>query len=280
MNIGIISLLFSILFYAIPLMSSSCQPYYMRSIELANTEWKKKIQLLTPSQILTIIELITTTYELLHENINLLRTKLALEEKLADIQTMSLTKEWHNLFNIQESDLKPLYQDLDTLQKLQKKIHIVHQKFNKLTPELLSVNQDITQTLLYHMKEVFFVWGIQQPVLSHHQDLTEELLLTTSKFDALKIMLNEHNQEIVKSDLKDYIQIIAQAHHQADIFMEKLASTRKEYFDTLNTLLFHFFKTFYTTTYQQALKYLYTQGTLPSESQEIALLDTPEMLFR
>jgi uncharacterized coiled-coil DUF342 family protein len=280
MNIGMISLLCSVLFYAIPLLSSSCQPYYMRSIELANAEWKQKIKLLTPSQILTIAELITTTYELLHENINLLRTKLALEEKLADIQTMSLTKEWHNLFNIQESDLKPLYQDLDTLQILQKKIQTIHQKLSKITPELLSVHQDITQTLLSHMKEVFFAWGIQQPVLSHHQELIEELLLTTSKFDALKMMINDHNQEIVKSDLKNYIQIIAQAHHQADIFIEKLASTRKEYFDTLNTLLFHFFKTFYTTTYQQATKRLYFQGTLPQEAQEIGLLAPPEMLFR
>lgn len=280
MNIGMISLVCSVLLYTIPLLSSSCQPYYMRSIELANAEWKQKIQLLTPSQIVITAELITTTYELLHENINLLITKLALEEKLADIQTMSLTKEWHNLFNIQESDLKPLYQDLDTLQNLQKKIQTIHQKLSRITPELLSVHQDITQTLLYHMKEVFFAWGIQQPVLSHHQELTEELLLTTSKFDALKMMINEHNQEIVKSDLKNYIQIIAQAHHQADIFIEKLASTRKEYFETLNTLLFHFFKTFYTTTYQKAAKYLYIQGTLPQEAQEISLLAPPEMLFR
>lgn len=280
MNIGIISVLCSFLLYVIPLISSSYQPYYMRTIELANAEWKQRIQLLTPRQILTTAELITITYELLHENINLLITKLALEEKLADIQTMSLTKEWHNLFNIQESNLEPLYNDLNEIHRLQKKIQTTHQQLSKITPELLSVDQDITQTFLHLMKEVFFAWGIEQPVLSHHQELTEELLLTTSKFDALKIMVNEHNQEIVKNDLKDYIQIIAHAHHQADVFMEKLACTRKQYFETMNNLLFHFFKTFYTSTYQQALKYLAASGTLPSESQEICLLASPDMLFR
>ena len=93
-------------------------------------------------------------------------------------------------------------------------------------------------------------------------------------------MLDQHNQEILKSDLKNYIQIIVMAHEQADLFIEILAHTRQQYFFTLNTLLFHFFKTLYTTTYQQALKYLYKQGTLPQEIQEISLLSPPEMLFR
>ena len=280
MNIPAISLLCSFLFYAIPLLGSSCQPYYIKTIELANAQWKEKIKHLSPSQILTIAELITTTYELLQENINLLRTKLSLEAKLAGIQTISLTEEWHNLCNIQESDLKPLYQDLDTLQKLQKKIRYMQQKLGQLAPELLTVHQDITQTFLYHMKEVFFDWGIAQPVVAHHQELSDQLLLTTEKFDSLKIMLDKHNQEIIKSDLKTYIQLIVLAHEQADIFIETLSHTRQEYFDTLSTLLFQFFKTFYTSTYQQAMKYMHTNGTKQEDVQEISLLASPEILFR
>ena len=280
MNIPAISLLCSFLFYAIPLLGSSCQPYYIKTIELANAQWKEKIKHLSPSQILTIAELITTTYELLQENINLLRTKLSLEAKLAGIQTISLTEEWHNLCNIQESDLKPLYQDLDTLQKLQKKIRYMQQKLGQLAPELLTVHQDITQTFLYHMKEVFFDWGIAQPVVAHHQELSDQLLLTTEKFDSLKILLDKHNQEIIKSDLKTYIQLIVLAHEQADIFIETLSHTRQEYFDTLSTLLFQFFKTFYTSTYQQAMKYMHTNGTKQEDVQEISLLASPEILFR
>ena len=280
MNIPAISLLCSFLFYAIPLLGSSCQPYYIKTIELANAQWKEKIKHLSPSQILTIAELITTTYELLQENINLLRTKLSLEAKLAGIQTISLTEEWHNLCNIQESDLKPLYQDLDTLQKLQKKIRNMQQKLGQLAPELLTVHQDITQTFLYHMKEVFFDWGITQPVVAHHQELSDQLLLTTEKFDSLKILLDKHNQEIIKSDLKTYIQLIVLAHEQADIFIETLSHTRQEYFDTLSTLLFQFFKTFYTSTYQQAMKYMHTNGTKQEDVQEISLLASPEILFR
>jgi|GEM_PF-5985627 len=279
MRIVGICLFFSFIFITIPLLCSH-KSDYMRTIELGNAEWKQRIQFLTPSQVLTMAQLITITYELLHENINLLITKLALEEKLANIQTISLTEEWHNLFNIQKSDLKPLYKDLDTLQKLQKSIHSTYQKFSTVVPELITVDQEVTQAFLHIMKEVFFAWGIKQPVLSHHKELNEHLELTMQKFDALKIILREKNEETLKSNFKTYVQIIAQAHEHADVFMEKLANTRKQYFDTFNTLLFHFFKAFYTTTFQQALKYLHAPGTTSLETQEIALLTPPELLFR
>jgi len=121
MNIARLIFACSCLLYEVSLFGNSSQPYYMRTIELVNHQWKQKIKLLSSHQILTVTELITTTYELLHENINLLITKIALEEKLAHIQTMSLTEEWHNIFNIQESDIKPLYQRFRCLTKITKK---------------------------------------------------------------------------------------------------------------------------------------------------------------
>jgi len=74
--------------------------------------------------------------------------------------------------------------------------------------------------------------------------------------------------------------IIVLAHKQADLCIEKLAHTRQEYFDTMNTLLFHFFKTFYTTTYQQALQHVYSQSSFSAEAEEICLLSTARNTFQ
>lgn len=245
----------------------------IQSIQEHSAIFKKHITHSNPQEILYIVQIVHSLYSLLADNTKLLITKLQLEEKIAQLETISVTGDWHNILNIKHNDIESLQTDITLLKKQHETLEKTIASCSQTLPLIASINPSLIETFMHAVKQIFITWGIEQNITQHNKDLLSSLNTATTQFNHLH---SAAFQDITKHT-RVYLQNIINAHQSVDTCTQQIAQLRKQYLQSFELLFYQFFKSYYTISHNKASEYI-LQFT-PQQLHAFNTLPSPQFLF-
>ena len=245
----------------------------IRTIQEHSSTFKHYIAQSNAQEVLYIVQILHSLYTLLSDNTKLLITKLQLEEKIAQLETISVTGDWHNILNIKDNDIDSLQTDIALLKTQHQTLEKTIRNCSQTLPCISFLNTELIESFMKSVKHIFITWGIEQNIAQHNKDLLLSLNTASTQFTHLH---SEAFQDISKNT-RVYLQNIINAHQSVDTCTQQIATLRKQYLQSFETLFHHFFKSYYTISYNKASEYI--MQLTPAQLHTFNTLPTPQFLF-
>jgi len=270
MTLFFVFLLFTIL------NTCSMHAQYVQSTQIIHEQsiaFKNHITHSEPQELLYIAHILHSVYILLSDNTKLLITKLHLEEKIAQLETISVTGDWHNILNIKHNDIESLQTDVNLLKIHHERLEKTIKTCSQTLPFISFIRTELIELFMHSVKQIFITWGIEQNITQHNKDLLLSLNTASTQFNHLH---SAAFQDITKNT-RVYLQNIINAHQSVDTCTQQIATLRRQYLQSFESLFYQFFKSYYTVSYNKASDCILR--FTPAQLHTFNTLPTPQFLF-
>lgn len=235
-------------------ITQTAESTYEETINQYAQEWTQKyISQSCDYEIQTIIDLLLLSYQTIKASCDMIRAKFTIQTELFKIYTPSFIDSWHQNLQIHQNDTSKLEEALMIIKLSQNNLHDIYEKFKKLLPSLVKINPQPTQTLILDLKHLLVIWGKDQHLF------TKQLLTVQNELSQACIMMSDvkplfetisQSSEVKLSYLKDAASFFSKTYKEIDLATDHLTLVRMQGVTKIQHFFEDFFKSYYTTMYQ------------------------------